>query len=150
MHRRRLRVPLLAVVLAAFATAGPATAQRAFTGGWKPDYPSTPLAQPGKGAYRVTIADNTANPRQHRLEQIAIVLRTAAGEPVNGARIAVDARTREVERRMQTAPRVTRSLGNGAYLVEGLHFNMAGLWLLEFDITAGKTRDKALLQVAVD
>lgn len=36
---------------------------------------------------------------------------------------------------LPTAPRVTRHLGGGRYLVEGMRFNMSGWWRLKFTVT---------------
>jgi hypothetical protein len=36
---------------------------------------------------------------------------------------------------------VTRSLGNGDYLVEGVKFHMPGWWVMDFEIQAGGKTD---------
>ena len=42
---------------------------------------------------------------------------------------------------LPTAPEVTRYLGEGRYLVEGLRFHMPGWWELRLDISVGDARD---------
>jgi hypothetical protein len=64
----------------------------------------------------------------------------ADGSPVNGATIAVDGDMPEHRHGLATRPRVTRHLGNGDYLVEGVKFQMGGWWVMDFDVTAeGRT-----------
>ncbi len=140
----------LAALLSAVAGVGPTMAQRVYTSGWTPNYPSTPLPKRGKGIFKVEVARADKPLQQHRMESLTIAVHSASGAPVADASIAVAGLHREVERRMQTAPRVTRNLGVGSYLIEGLNFNMSGLWLLELDIASGTNKDKALLQVMVD
>jgi hypothetical protein len=48
-----------------------------------------------------------------------------------------------------TQPRVTRYLGGGAYLVEGVKFNMTGWWEFSFEIRAGGRSDVARFNVVV-
>jgi hypothetical protein len=64
----------------------------------------------------------------------------ASGEPVTGARIAVDGGMPQHGHGFPTQPRVTRELGEGRYLLEGVKFSMTGWWeiKLKIDGTAGK------------
>ncbi|MGE3644253.1 MAG: hypothetical protein AB7F96_10400 [Beijerinckiaceae bacterium] len=141
---------LLCVVAILCGTVASAQAQRVFSGDWQPNYPSTPPPGVGNGTFSVALADPPGKTLQLRaLESMTIAVRKPSGAPVRNASISVAVRTREVDRRMQTAPRVGRDLGGGRYVIEGLRFDMAGLWLLEFEIAAGTERDKALLQVDV-
>lgn len=59
------------------------------------------------------------------------------GSPVTDALIAVDGDMPEHGHGLPTRPRVTRHLGNGEYLLEGVKFQMGGWWVMDFDITAG-------------
>ena len=40
-----------------------------------------------------------------------------------------------------TAPRITKNLGNGEYLIEGVQFNMPGWWEMKFQISDGRQND---------
>jgi hypothetical protein len=42
---------------------------------------------------------------------------------------------------LPTQPQVTQSLGNGDYLVEGMKFQMAGWWVVDFNIDSAGQRD---------
>ncbi len=43
---------------------------------------------------------------------------------------------------LPTAPKVTRYLGEGRYLIEGVQFNMAGEWLLKLLLESEQTREQ--------
>jgi len=49
-----------------------------------------------------------------------------------------------------TAPRVTKELGNGTYLLEGVKFNMPGWWQFVFCIEAGDVEDVVRFNIMVD
>lgn len=72
---------------------------------------------------------------------------TAGGEPVDGAVIHITGGMPEHDHGLPTAPQVTRDLGNGDYLVEGLRFHMSGAWEIEFTISVGKARDTATVSL---
>ena len=68
------------------------------------------------------------------------VARAADGTPVTDATVAVDGDMPQHLHGLPTKPRVTRHLGNGDYLLEGVKFQMGGWWVMDFDITtAGRT-----------
>lgn len=50
---------------------------------------------------------------------------------------------------LPTQPMITRHLGKGNYLIEGVKFNMYGEWQLKFHITANKTEDKVIADFAI-
>ena len=49
-----------------------------------------------------------------------------------------------------TEPRVTRVLGNGDFLVEGVKFHMAGDWTFRFEVVGPAGPDVAIFHVQVD
>jgi len=53
-------------------------------------------------------------------------LETLDGQPVRNAEITVAGGMPKHNHGLPTAPQVTRELGNGDYLVEGIKFQMAG------------------------
>ena len=66
----------------------------------------------------------------------------ADGTAVTDAAIQVDGDMPQHGHGLPTRPRVTRNLGNGDYLVEGIKFQMGGWWVMQFDIAAGGQSDK--------
>ena len=50
---------------------------------------------------------------------------------------------------LPTKPRVTRQMGNGDHLVEGMKFNMGGWWVVEFPIRASAGTDTLVFNLSL-
>jgi hypothetical protein len=86
-----------------------------------------------QGLYVATLQDATdLKPRKMYTLQATIAGRS--GQPVTGASITVDGGMPQHGHGLPTRPRVTKDLGNGAYEISGLRFNMGGWWELELTI----------------
>ena len=72
-------------------------------------------------------------------------LRDRDGDPVEGASIGVDGDMPEHGHGLPTEPRV-RELGDGRYEVDGMKFQMGGIWYVEFAIAAAPGRDVARVE----
>lgn len=68
-------------------------------------------------------------------------IETADGNPVTDAEITIDGGMPEHNHGFPTAPRVTENLGEGKYLLEGMRFNMGGVWVLTLEISSGGESD---------
>ncbi|MEX2454967.1 MAG: FixH family protein, partial [Rhodospirillaceae bacterium] len=90
--------------------------------------------------FHVAIAPETAPVPVNRMHRWVLTVHTPDGKPVEGAAIAVEGGMPDHGHGLPTAPRVTKHLGEGRYLVEGVRFNMTGWWRLRFAI-AGSARD---------
>jgi hypothetical protein len=102
-------------------------------------YGSTqPSAQ---GAFRVSYRSDPAHVPVGRLHAWTLHVETADGQPVTAAAITLDGDMPEHRHGLPTKPRVTRHLGNGDYLVEGVKFQMGGWWVMDFQIAAAGRRD---------
>lgn len=88
------------------------------------------------GAYRATITPSDSLLRIGRMHTWTLRLETADGTPVDQARIEVDGGMPQHGHGYPTRPRVTRSLGGGNHLVEGVKFNMGGWWTMRFVVHA--------------
>jgi len=66
---------------------------------------------------------------------------TPDGQPVTDAVITVDGDMPQHGHGLPTRPQVTKHLGNGDYLVEGLKFQMGGWWVVDFTIDANGKHD---------
>jgi hypothetical protein len=80
-----------------------------------------------------SLADPIAINKMHAWE---IRLRSPSGEPVPRARISVDGGMPQHGHGFPTRPRVTRELGDGRYLLEGMKFSMPGWWELKLKVDA--------------
>ena len=68
-------------------------------------------------------------------------IESADGSPVTDAEIAIDGGMPEHNHGFPTAPRVTENLGEGNYLLEGMRFNMGGVWVLTLEIRSDGQSD---------
>ena len=75
------------------------------------------------------------------MHQWTLHVETVDGQPVENATIAVDGDMPEHGHGLPTRPQVTKYLGNGDYLVEGMKFQMGGWWVMDFTITTTKHTD---------
>ena len=95
-----------------------------------------------QGAWRVSYkADPTPVP-VHRLHAWTLHVARPDGTPITGATIKVDGDMPQHGHGLPTRPRVTRELGNGDYLVEGVKFQMGGWWVMDFEVTAAGRTDR--------
>ncbi len=76
-----------------------------------------------------------------RLHAWTLHVARADGTLVADAAIAVNGDMPQHGHGLPTRPRVTRNLGNGDYLVEGMKFQMGGWWVVDFTIDAGGKHD---------
>jgi hypothetical protein len=86
----------------------------------------------------------------NRIHSWTLQLVTTSGVPIEHARIEVDGIMPEHRHGMATKPRVTRELGAGNYLVEGMKFQMAGWWMVVFSLDVAKKRDFVTFNVLVE
>jgi hypothetical protein len=70
-----------------------------------------------------------------------VTVLTPAGAPVKVAKIAINGGMPQHGHGLPTAPQVTKSLGEGRYLIEGMKFNMRGWWTLDLAIDGPKGPD---------
>ena len=79
------------------------------------------------GLYSATL-DPMQQIRVRRMQTMRVVVTTQDGESIDNAQILVDGGMPQHGHGLPTQPRVTRYLGDGAYEVEGVKFNMGGWW----------------------
>lgn len=105
--------------------------------------------QSQKGKFLVTVSSRI-NPlplgRMHRWE---VRVTTQGGGPVVGARISVTGVMPDQNHSLPTAPRVTKDLGGGRYLIEGVKFDRQGWWHLRLAIDSAGNRDFVTVKVMV-
>jgi len=96
------------------------------------DYSSTRPSASGK--YRGSFQPVGDPIRVGRLHSWRLHLETADGTPVDDVAIAVDGGMPQHKHGLPTKPRVTKQLGNGDHLVDGMKFNMGGWWVVKFRV----------------
>ena len=134
------RVIGAAVILSAF------TGCMMFAGAPKDlDYSRTRRSE--SGLYRGTIRPQGDSIPKGRLQRWTLHLETASGAPVDSVTVAVDGGMPQHGHGLPTKPRVTRALGNGDHLVEGMKFNMGGWWVVKFRVNAMPGSDSLVFNV---
>jgi hypothetical protein len=109
------------------------------------DYSRTRTSEAGR--YRATIRPQGDSIPQGRLQRWTLHLETAAGAPVDSAKLTVDGGMPQHGHGLPTRPQVTRTLGNGDHLVEGMKFNMGGWWVVKFGVVAAAGRDSVVFNL---
>ena len=102
------------------------------------------------GHFRVTVAPREEPLRINHLHAWTVRVTDADGQPVEGATLRVDGGMPEHGHGLPTAPQVTRYLGDGTYLLEGVRFSMQGWWNLDLLIEAGAVKDMAAFDLVIE
>ena len=79
-----------------------------------------------------------------------ITIETHDGKPVTNAQIAITGGMPEHMHGMPSQPEVTRNLGNGRYLIEGMKFNMIGRWVLVFGVNTPTAKDNTTFNIELE
>lgn len=103
------------------------------------DYSTTRSSE--KGLFNVSYTASTGTVPVNQMHQWTLHVETADGTPVEDAAITVDGDMPQHGHGLPTSPRVTKYLGNGNYLVDGMKFQMGGWWLMDFTISASGQTD---------
>lgn len=101
------------------------------------------------GHYRVRYTSKLDPIVINRIHAWMLHVESADGEPVLNADIAVVGGMPEHDHGLPTSPRMTRDLGGGDYLVEGMRFHMNGHWEITIFIRAGDDRDDIVIPLEV-
>jgi hypothetical protein len=101
----------------------------------------------GAGLYRATIRPEGDSIPRGKLQRWTLHLETMTGVAVDSATIAVDGGMPQHGHGLPTKPRVTRALGSGDHLVEGMKFNMGGWWVVKFRVRAADGPDSIVFNV---
>lgn len=103
------------------------------------DYSTTQRTE--NGIFNVSYTASTDTVPVNQMHEWTLHVETADGQPVEDATISVDGDMPQHGHGLPTRPQVTQYLGNGDYLVEGMKFQMAGWWVMDFTITANGQTD---------
>jgi hypothetical protein len=103
-----------------------------------------PVAHPHHDAEPVrrgdpSVAEPIAINQMHAWE---VKVTSPAGAPVLRAQIDVDGGMPQHGHGLPTRPRVTRELGDGRYLIEGMKFSMTGWWELKLNVQSEGVADQ--------
>lgn len=79
-----------------------------------------------------------------------IKVRNPTGEAVTNARIDVDGGMPQHGHGFPTQPKVTRELGDGRYLLEGMKFSMPGWWEIKLNVTSSLGADNVTFNKVIE
>jgi hypothetical protein len=102
-----------------------------------------------RGVYRATIVPQVDTIRVGRMHAWKLHIETSGGQAVDDATITVDGGMPQHGHGLPTKPRVTRPLGGGDYLVEGMKFNMGGWWRVTFAVSAAAGADSVTFNLSL-
>lgn len=91
--------------------------------------------------FRVSYMSSEKTVPVNQMHQWTLHVETADGQPVDNATITVDGDMPQHGHGLPTRPQVTKNLGDGDYLVEGMKFQMGGWWVMDFTISADGQTD---------
>ena len=111
------------------------------------DYSRTRTSE--AGIYRATIRPQGDSIPKGKLQRWTLHLETSSGMPVDSAALTVDGGMPQHGHGLPTSPRVTRALGNGDPLVEGMKFNMGGWWVVKFRVNAAAGADSVVFNLSL-
>ena len=103
------------------------------------DYSTTRVSD--NDLFRVSYASSQEIIPVNKMHQWTLHVETTEGQPVENASISVDGDMPQHGHGLPTHPQVTKYLGNGDYLVEGMKFQMGGWWVMDFTINAADQTD---------
>ena len=112
------------------------------------DFSKTRLSD--NGLFRVSYVSSKDIVPVNQIHQWTLHVETVDGQLVEHAAITVDGDMPEHGHGLPTRPQVTKYLGNGDYLVEGIKFQMGGWWVMDFTITADKLTDAVRFNMSLD
>lgn len=101
------------------------------------------------GDYRVGYTSRAQPVPLNLMHAWVLHLQTADGTPVEGATITAAGGMPIHDHGLPTAPRVTRELGGGDYLLEGLRFHMNGAWEIYLDVRINGRREAFVIPLVL-
>lgn len=101
------------------------------------------------GIYRASIVTQGDSIPTGKLQSWTLHLETANGTPVDVATVSIDGGMPQHGHGLPTKPQVTRALGDGNHLVEGMKFNMGGWWVVKFRVSSSAGSDSLVFNLSL-
>jgi len=109
------------------------------------------LKRPTEHSRYVVEVKSQVNPIAiNKMHAWEVTVKLPSGEPVSGAGIKVGGGMPQHGHGYPTQPRVTKELGEGRYLIEGMKFSMPGWWELKLNITSSAGVDDVTFNTIVE
>ena len=101
------------------------------------------------GYYRVSYTSMLNPLTINRIHNWVFHVEDADGGVVSNATVSLTGGMPEHNHGLPTDPRMTESLGNGDYVLEGMRFHMRGNWELTVTIDADGRRDTVIISLTI-
>ena len=101
------------------------------------------------GYYRVSYTSRLDPLIINRIHDWVFHIENPDGEPIDGGTVSVTGGMPKHNHGLPTIPRMTESLGNGDYVLEGMRFHMNGYWELTVTVEADGRRDTVIIPVTI-
>lgn len=99
--------------------------------------------------YKVTLYSNLSPLTTSKIHNWTVQVLTPDNKPVEGLKIYVHGGMPIHRHGFPTKPRVTKYLGEGRYLVNGVKFSMPGDWEMRFNIKEATKRDRVIFYISI-
>jgi hypothetical protein len=114
------------------------------------DSPRSAQSRPSEaGLYRVSLRPENGQIPIGRIHEWIVRLETRDGRTFVPPRVAFSGGMPQHGHGFETEPRVTRAIGRGEFLIEGVKFHMAGDWMLRVEFVGPLGADVAIFHVQV-
>jgi YtkA-like protein len=125
------------------------TACSHFRGGSAPPPDIATVKVSAHQLYRASVRPDVVPIPVRRLQRWTLHIDTMDGRPVDVATIVMNGGMPQHGHGLPTSPRVTRALGSGDHLVEGVKFNMGGWWVVRFAIAGAAGADTVTFNLSL-
>lgn len=99
--------------------------------------------------YRITVQSQLQPLAINKIHSWIVHVETLTGENAEGLQIEVSGGMPQHNHGLPTSPRMTKYLGHGDYLIEGMKFHMAGKWQVELLLKGNHLKEKVLLDINI-
>ena len=101
------------------------------------------------GYYRVSYKAELEPLTINKIHDWIFHIESADGVPIDNATISVTGGMPNHNHGLPTDPRMTQTLGNGDYVMEGMRFHMHGYWELTVSVEADGRRDTVVIPLSI-
>jgi hypothetical protein len=102
-----------------------------------------------RGSYRIAVRPRDASAPRSQLHEWIVRVARSDGAPARLRHVGFDGGMPAHRHGFVTAPRVTRDLGGGEFLVEGVKFHMPGAWELRVSVIDADGADGAVFPISI-
>jgi hypothetical protein len=99
------------------------------------------IVESDEGMFRVTWMSDAEPVPVNKVHGWRLYIETADGMPVTDAEIKISGDMPEHGHGLPTKPKVSKNLGSGVYVIQGMKFQMPGWWVMNFTISSGDMKD---------